>query len=78
MSMCWNWVRGRPLGFAFVSVRAIAMSLFVAVVTTAPALALQTPTPEPAGYRGASQSEAYQGAFSDLVHNQTTSWGIAK
>jgi predicted metalloprotease len=48
----------------------------LALVTVAqvPAAAQQTPTPAAQGYRGASQAQAYQGAFSDLANEIDFYW----
>lgn len=37
-------------------------------------MAQQTATPLPQGYRGATQSETYQGAFADLANEISAYW----
>lgn len=43
-------------------------------VAGTPAMAQQTATPLPQGYRGATQSETYQGAFADLANEISAYW----
>ena len=48
--------------------------LFLISQIVAPASAQLTPTPEPHGYRGASQTLTYQGAFADLMNEIDAFW----
>jgi uncharacterized protein len=62
------------------ALRTVALTLFLLTQAVAPASAQVTSTPdtpEPHGYRGASQTLPYQGAFSDLMNEIDAFWARA-
>ena len=74
MPTLWQEHRGhlwRDLG------RVLTAVLVIIAVVDRPAAAQKSPTPEPQGYRGASQAQAYQGAFSDLANEIDVFWSEA-
>ena len=64
-----RWTRAISL-----SVGTIAVMLCLIAIVVAPVNAQLTPTPEPQGYRGSTQTQTYQGAFSDLANEIDRFW----
>ena len=76
MSMPWEGFSSRPVSLV---IRVLSRA-FLVLVTTAvarPSMAQQTPTPQAQEYRGTSQTQSYQGAFSDLANEIDVFWADA-